>query len=316
MNRKLALITLVGLVPALAVAHLCNDVFVQAKDNLAVKVDIRDDQLRISGAATFRVYLLNTMDRNISNINLEVVTDDFETVVKPSPEWKSFPSLKTKRRGGKKEYFEVKLKRKPNTVQGKYKIGLKLYNGRRKSAVFKTVDIDEALARMTVPAVAAPPKVDGEATKAEWENSLLCTSLYEYKKAGGYLANCNSEVQTRFRFIHDNQSLFCLVDFQAKGKSDIARIYVAKDHESKPVVVLANLQEGTASLEGRDGPEIDAKVSGTKMEIRLPFDVLDIKGRRSFYANACREQDATTTYWRGNSASVEDPVVYANFLLQ
>ena len=35
-------------------AHLCNDVFAQAKDNLAVKVDIRDGQLRINQTASFR----------------------------------------------------------------------------------------------------------------------------------------------------------------------------------------------------------------------------------------------------------------------
>ena len=55
MRRKLVLVALLAAVPTMALAHLCNDVFRQAKDNLAIKVDIRDGQLRIGQSASFRV---------------------------------------------------------------------------------------------------------------------------------------------------------------------------------------------------------------------------------------------------------------------
>ena len=54
-------------------------------------MDIRDDQLRINTSAKFRVYLLNTMDRDIIDISLGIITDDFDTVVTSSPGWRSFP---------------------------------------------------------------------------------------------------------------------------------------------------------------------------------------------------------------------------------
>jgi hypothetical protein len=70
-----------------AQAHLCNDVFAQAKDNLVVKVDVRDGQLRISDTGTFRVYLLNTMDRDIERIELEIQSNEFDAEVTPGKNW-------------------------------------------------------------------------------------------------------------------------------------------------------------------------------------------------------------------------------------
>ena len=76
-------------------SHLCNDVFVQAEDNLAVKVDIRDGQLRISDTGSFKVYVLNTMDRAIQKLNLVVESEEFDVEVKPSPTWGMYPYLDT-----------------------------------------------------------------------------------------------------------------------------------------------------------------------------------------------------------------------------
>ena len=91
MTKTIILIILIGLVPVTVLAHLCNDVFMQAKDNLAVKVDIRDGQLRINKDAKFRVYLFNSMDR------LQVLTRDFQTKVTPSPEWRNYPGLRVRK---------------------------------------------------------------------------------------------------------------------------------------------------------------------------------------------------------------------------
>ena len=75
MRRKFWLVILCLSVSGVVFAHLCNDVFIQAKDNLVIKVDVRDGQLRIGKKGSFRIYLLNTMDRDIVDIRLDVLTD-------------------------------------------------------------------------------------------------------------------------------------------------------------------------------------------------------------------------------------------------
>ena len=118
MRRNPTVFVVVGamvLFSSVAFGHLCNDVFAQAKDNLAVKVDIRDGQLRIGKSASFKVYLLNTMDRDIADIRLEVLSDQFNPTVTHAPDWQQFPCLKVK----KKEYFTVQLDRKPVGTDGR-----------------------------------------------------------------------------------------------------------------------------------------------------------------------------------------------------
>lgn len=304
-------------------AHLCNDVFIQAKDNLAVKVDIRDNQLRINDSAEFRVYLLNTMDRDIADIRLAIDTDQFDTTVTPASDWRSYPKLRTKNKGGKKEYFTVTLERKSGTEQGTYKIGLRLYNGRDDSMVFKTLDINEAMCSMEIPHQTAPVNVDGTVEKSEWKDSLLCTSLYEYvyepitmSWISEQAVNKPSDVQTRFRFNHDGQNLYGMIDFQTSGNHDIAQIYISPDHDSVPKVITANLQQQTVSINGSPETPLPASFSGTKIEFSVPLDKLGLAGKDSFYANVTRNQDDTKTYWHGNDVSVLDPIVYANFVLK
>ncbi|MDX9702341.1 MAG: hypothetical protein RBU23_04750 [Candidatus Auribacterota bacterium] len=303
-------------------AHLCNDVFIQAKDNLAVKVDIRDNQLRINESAEFRVYLLNTMDRDIANIQLAIDTEDFDASVKPASDWRSYPRLKTKNKDGKKEYFIVKLQRRHDTAQGKYQIGLRLFNGEDSSMIFKTVDINDAMAAMEVPRLTLAVTIDGDVDRTEWKDSLLCTSLYEYvyepvtaswiSKQG---VNKPSDVQTRFRFSHDDENLYGMIDFQTKSDSDVARIYLAENHDAKPQVITADLQKQTVTLSGNDQP-LKASFSGTKIEFSVPLDTLNLQNADSFYVNVTRDQNSKKTYWRGNEISVLDPIVYANFILR
>lgn len=304
-------------------AHLCNDVFIQAKDNLAVKVDIRDNQLRVNKSAEFRVYLLNTMDRDIANIQLAVESDDFDAVVKPAPDWTSFPELETKNKGGKKEYFIVRLNRKPATEEGRYKIGLTLYNGENKNMVFKTMDIKDAIVDMQIPLKSAELNIDGQVNKNEWDTAFLCTSFYEYKhesvfglpwlKSQG--VNKVSQVQTRCRFSRDENNLYCMADFQTEKNDDTINIHIAKDTDSVPEIISINLQQKKVSF-SKPSPGITAHFSGTKAEIAIPLALLDLKGAGSFYVNITRKQDNTQTYWRGNDVSVNDPIVYANFILK
>ncbi|RJP59367.1 MAG: hypothetical protein C4541_06140 [Candidatus Auribacter fodinae] len=303
-------------------AHLCNDVFIQAKDNLAVKVDVRDGQLRINESGEFRVYLLNTMDRDIADIRLEVQSEAFDSDVTPSPDWKSYPRLKTKSEGGKKEFFTVKLTRRQGVAEGKYSIGLCLFNGRDKSMVFKTVDMNDAAAVMEVPRKPDSLAIDGSVDKEEWKDALMCTSMYEYvfeRIDAAWISqqgvNKMSDVQTRVRFSHDESTLYGMVDFQSSGQKDIVNIYISPDHDSTPAVLTADLQNQTVTLGGSDTP-VEAKFSGTKVEFSLPLESVGLKNAQSFYVNVTRKQDTKQTYWRGNEISVLDPIVYANFILK
>lgn len=307
-----------------AQAHLCNDVFVQAKDNLVVKVDVRDGQLRISKTGSFRVYLLNTMDRDIDKIQLDVITNDFDANTKPADDWRGFPRLRTATRGGKKEYFDVELTRKKGTREGKYKIALHLHGGGR-NKVFKTVDINDAMALMTVPEKPKSLKVDGKVKSTEWKKGLLCASFYEYKRSGRYMQNFPATQQTRFRFFHEKGDLYCCVDFQKKSKEDSedkARIFISKDQDSEPKEVVIDIQKKEVTFDGNsEGIETEVDSKGTKMEIKIPVPFLALEGddkdkkAKVICVNLVRECGGATSYWRGNSASFKNPVVFANFVM-
>ncbi len=299
-----------------AFAHLCNDVFIQAKDNLAVKVDIRDDQLRINKTGKFRVYLLNTMDRDIVDIRLDVKSGAFKSEVTPSPAWRRYPYLKTSKRGGKKEYFEVELTRKSGTASGKYKIELHLYNGRDPSMVFKDVDINAAISARKVPLAPKNLAVDGSAKRSEWGKALICKKMYEYEKCGRYFENnYDTNVNTSFYFYHDQNNILCLVNFRKDTGSDKACIYISPDSDSTPLEIKADLQNKSVTVNGRSDSKIKVTRFRNMLEISMPMSILGIKGKKSFLANMTRNSGRTRTYWKGNRLSYKNPIVYANFIL-
>ncbi len=318
-----------------AEAHLCNDVFVQAKDNLVVKVDVRDGQLRIQETGTFKVYLLNTMDRDIQTINLDVVTKDFTAKVTPDPSWRRHPQLRTVNRGGQKQSFEVELTRKKKTKKGKYKISLLLY-GRNKNQVFKSVDINAAMANMEVPKASKSLKIDGKMKSSEWKKGLLFTSFHEYKKSGKYMQNFTAAQQTRVRLFYDKENLYCFVDLQKKLKkgkecSDSVKIYFAKDQSKTPETITVDFKDKKVTCSsGSEGIESKIEKGGTKMEIKIPLECLakkveddkdkkkkkDDKSPKTFWINITREAGSTTTYWRGNPSSVKNPVAFARIIFK
>ena len=330
--RKLALVIVCLALPGAALAHLCNDVFAQAKDNLAVKVDVRDGQLRIGQEATFKVYLLNTMDREIETIGLEVRSQEFTATVKPSADWKQYPMLrpvnpKARQGGGKKESFEVTLKRNPGVADGKYKIDLCLFNPKNKSQVFKTVDLDSAAGVCELPKGAAV-KVDGNAEEAEWGKAPLCTDLYAYEKADptkkrGYMVNKPCQDQARFRLAVDAENLYCLAQFGggAGAAGDEATLYLAPNAEAKPVAVTIDRLAAKVSCEkGAEGIEVKVGADKSTFECRIPLALVGLKGSKSFLANFTRTQASadgkkTVGYWRGNSESLLEPVFYGQFRL-
>ena len=242
-----------------------------------------------------------------------------------------------------------KLTRKKGTKKGKYKIALLLHGGNQRK-IFKTVDVSDAMELMDVPKKPSSLKIDGKVKSSEWKKALLCTSFYEYKQSGRYMENFPASQQSRFRLYHDNTNLYCLIDFQKKskkGSEDIAKIYIAKDPDSKPQVVTVNLQEKEISSPGNsEGMEIKVDSKGTKAEVKLPLAALGIiqeekkesekngddagkdekeddkekekkedDPEKIICVNFTREYNGTVTYWKGNEYSIENPVVYANFKL-
>ena len=335
MWRRLALIAIGVAIPAAALAHLCNDVFAQARDNLAVKVDVRDGQLRVGQQASFRVYLLNTMDRDIEGINLAVTSEHFTAEVKPSPDWKTYPELHTCAKwrksvpgDGKKEFFEVTLKRKEGVPDGKYKIELCLFDPKNQARSFKTVNLDDAAGACELPK--ATIKVDGQADEAEWAGSALCTGFYAYVKVkviNAFMAFENQPApdQSRFRIACDRDNLYCLLQFQggAGATADEATLYVAPSPDAKPLAVSFDRITGKVSCErGSEGVEVKSSADQGTLECRLPRALLGLKEAKTFCANFTRtvtapdaagKEQKTVSYWRGNAPALLDPVVYGQF---
>jgi hypothetical protein len=313
MWRKSALIAVCLAIPAAALAHLCNDVFLQAKDNLAVKVDVRDGQLRIGQEATFKVYLMNTMDRAIADISLSVNSGQFTAKVEPQ---------KMSLGNGKKAAFDVTLTRNAGVADGKYKIDLCLFNPQKKSQVFKTVDLDTAAGVIEIPKGLAV-KVDGAGDEAEWGKTPVCTDFYTYGKKGQYQENLPCQDQARFRVNADADNLYCLLQFAggAGATGDEAKLYVSPGADTKPVAVIFDRLAAKASCDkGADGIEVKASADKTTLEVKVPRELLGIKGAKSFYLNFTRrvtgaDGKQTVSYWRGNSASLQEPIVYGQFRL-
>ena len=300
-------------------AHLCNDVFIQAKDNLAVKVDIRDGQLRIGKEASFNVYLLNTMDRAIVDIRLEVVSPHFSAKVKPDATWRSFPALNAVRRGGKKQYFTVTLQRNSGVGDGRYKISLHLFNGKNKSMSFKTVDLEAAAGIVQLPKAPAIT-VDGQGAKEEWQEAfLIYDEFYYYRKAGRYMENVSVPVndRPRVRFLADASNLYCLFYFRGDQPQQ-ATLYVAPDSDSTPVKVTFDSASGSVqSSAGAQGVECRKSADKPVLECKIPRSAVGLDGRNAFYANfVCRPQGggkSDAIWWRGNEFSENDPIVYGHF---
>lgn len=324
MVRKLFVCLALLSVPTAVFAHLCNDVFVQARDNLAVKVDIRDGQLRIGNQASFRVYLLNTMDRDIVAINLQVESREFQADVQQGSEWRDFPQLRTNRNGGKKQYFTVTLTRKAGVPDGRYQISLKLYNPRNARQVFKTVDLADAAGVSSLPK-STQISVDGVADRTEWANSSLCTGFYTYVRKGSYDENEPVQQQARFRVAFDDESMYCLLGFQGAetAASDAGTVYVAADTDSAPVSFTFDRLTGRLSSD-RPTEGIEYRVSADRsfIECKIPRSLLGA-GRAggelpsgyfvNFTRTAVIDNRRYIAYWRGNDNSLTDPIVYGYF---
>jgi hypothetical protein len=239
-----------------------------------------------------------------------VVSPEFDAVINPSADWKGFPNLKTALKGGKKEYFDVTLQRKSGTADGKYDIGLRLYNGKNPSMEFKTVDIADAMSIVKIPRSAAGLKIDGSVQKAEWADAALCTGLQAEGKKGNYVVKQDADSETRVRLSSDGQNLFGLVTGPAPGTNDLIRLYLASDSDAKPSILELDLKTGV--LKNAPASAI-SKVSPDGIELQIPLKDLNLG--KTFLLNLAREKSGALSVWRGNCASVENPIVYANMIV-
>ncbi len=310
-------------------AHLCDNVFAQARDNLVVKVDIRDGQLRVGREGSFRVYVLNTMDRDIAEIALDVDSPEFEAVVAPAPEWRTYPALPTTRDNpswrapnrseGKKEYFTVTLKRKPGVKDGSYKVSLNLVS-RRQKMTFRTMDLESAADICRLPSLPALA-IDGQATREKWGNAFLCANFYSYRKIGRYMENVPSDDQSRVRVAHDDNYLYFMASFHGgdDAAKDVINVYVAPTVDDAPVVL--SMDRKTGRITGPDGIAGEASgvssAQGYFMEAKIPRKALGIKGGDGFYMNFIRETvrggARDLTFWRGNDRVLNQPIAYGYF---
>ena len=90
-----------------------------------------------------------------------------------------------------------------------------------------------------------------------------------------------SSIQNRFRFAYKENKLFCLVDFISSSQRDVARIYLTKDQNNTPIIITADLQEQKAVVSGRKEAALRALVKGSKMELEIPLDSLDLKNTKT-----------------------------------
>jgi len=247
---------------------------------------------------------MNTMDRDIADINLKVESDAFDSIVSPSKSWKKFPVLRTTRKGGQKEYFEVTLKRKPNLPDGKYKINLTLFNGRDASMVFKTLDIEEAADIQKLPE-AQKLTIDGTIKKEEWENSILLSNFYNYEKKGKYFFSTILKNQPRIRLMADKTNLYIAAKLE-EGQNNI-ELLITNKRDEKAKTLNIDLLKG--KVEGIQGAIVKSSIDGS--EIKIPLTSLLGMKNNSFFINMIIKKENQISYWRGNSFSFQDPLVFA-----
>ena len=310
------------------------------RDNLTVKADVSDRQLRFDKECSFRVYLYNTLSQPYWNVKLEVLSDQFEAAVVPSPHWKTYPDVQSAATGGTREYFTVTLKRKPGVPDGPYDVSLRLYTSRYDVPKLNGVlTFAEAIDQHAIPLRPAV-KMDGRVRPQDWNTSAALTDFSSYVKDGRQeFFFCRPADQTRVHVAadRDNISLLvtCMGTYDRTVKGNEVRIYAASAIEAKPVVFT--LDESTAQVASepavpglqcvkcQDDPEAPGSVA--TYEIRIPRRSLGIT-KDVLYLNFCRvvagrlpakdrkdKPMPECSYWRGNDLSATDPVVFGRMVI-
>ena len=308
-------------------------------DNLTVKADVADGQLRIAKEASFRMYLYNTLTWPFYDAKLDVLSDQFEAKVEPSPTWKTFPDLQPAASGGTREYFTVTLTRKPEVPDGPYDVVFKLYSSRANfRRLSQVLPLSETIDRQVVP-MRTGFAVDGKASPSKWAGSLLVKDFRAYSgspapnkagpEAGEVLKSHSARELTRVHVVVDKDNLYFLALLAGVAPEDELAIFVAPTIESQPVRLV--LKQATGKVEAPfAAPPIqclkcaaDPRDSRAAMyELCVPRKALGLTAASSFYANFCRvahgagsETTVEKSYWRGNDISANEPTVYGRLVV-
>ena len=170
--------------------------------------------------------------------------------------------------------------------------------------VFKTVDIDEAADVQALPSAPESVSVDGAVTREEWEQSLLCSNFYSYDKKGKYYFSTILKNQPRIRMMADKTHLYVSAKIE---KDETLELMLSPNRETAPSSVRIKASE--EKIEGASGASMK-NTDKDGAEIKIPLADLGIKDSSSFFANVVVSKDKTASYWRGNSFSFKNPLVF------
>jgi hypothetical protein len=310
------------------------------RDNLVIKVDVADSQLRFDKECSFRVYLHNTMAHPFWNVKLEVCTDQFETTVVPSSRWKTYPDLQSAATGGTREYFTVNLNRKPGIPDGQYDLSLRVFTTRFEAPKLNAIiTVAEALDQHKIP-FRYGLKMDGQLRPQDWGATPALKDFSSFtKNAAGEFLFCKPKDQTRVHVAADHDNIYllltCMGRYDRSVKGNEVRIYTASEIDSKPQVFTLDESIGQI-IPQEDIPGLrcvrcpddsEAPGSAAFYQVQLPRRSLGLT-KNHFYLNFCRavadrvparepnkKLIPENSYWRGNEVSVQDPVVYGRMVI-
>lgn len=195
---------------------------------------------------------------------------------------------------------------------------------------FKTIDLD-ASADLFELEKAKDIKIDGKPSATEWKKTHLATDFYSYVKKGRYYENVRVDDQPRFRIGIDDKYVYGLLTFTGfkNAEEDVAKLYIAKSIDDTPKEVAFSRITGKMLGEKVEGADFDFDNSKENCEFRIPREYFGIEGKETklFCANFTRtitttvkvrdneEKVTETHFWRGNTYSDKNPLVYAKFTI-
>jgi len=298
-------------------------------DNVSLRADVTEADLKTKSEVAFPVYVINTMKSPLPGVSLDVASGQYDVKVEPSPTWTSFPMLpKCSPVPPCKEFFTVHLKKKPSAAAGPCDVVLKLFSvqpdGRRLVAfepLADTIDShDVPLQKAFV--------FDGTTSAKKWGDSFAIHDLRSYKQTSDGNFERKGRTRTRVQIAADKDSIYFLVTFFRVGADGTVDLFLAPAIDAKPVSIALNRKDGTVrtslppgSVEFKkclDDPKMimDAKdpfpqPPADTYEGRVSRAALGFPAGNVFYLNV----DSPDNYWRGNPASASNPAVFARMVI-
>jgi len=208
--------------PAVAAAHLCDNVYRQA-DKVIFKPEFTN--LIVKDRAEFRIFIQNNMDRGVETAGLEAESDAFDVTITPNA--MEIPKARNER---DRVSFKVVIVLKQGISSGSYRINFRLVGrgetGKGREIARYTVETGKegvaipASPALTVKGGSVPaPKIDGVLDDATWREAANFTGFKV--SSGGQAAN-----QTVGLVAFDRKNLYLAV---VLTDSEIEKVRAAAD---------------------------------------------------------------------------------------